>query len=616
MAAARRTAAQNADGKKVEEKRYSQFSRDSILLFAESYGISDVSQQALAVLTEDLNYRLRELAQNSGQFMRHSKRRKLTCEDIDRALRWSDTEPIYGCGGSEPLPFRHVREAEVYVTDDHQVELLEELESPLQVQLPRQPSLQGRWLVVEGVALGDEPGGTAKNGASVLNRDNGVASVGQKAVQTQATPAHMQYYEEVTAALLGSDEQLVEASLEDLASNPCLSPLLPYLVHFVSLGVRKLSHDLANLDRLLRTVHTLAHNPNLFLNTRPYPTLLVQALLFCLLEPLAAAINPVNDHWALRDSAARLLASLLRKWGDRAYSLHNQVLDALGECLREPSKPLCAQYGAVSGLIALGVPVLRQVLCPALAAYWPQLEAVLSDCRPSSTQMQSDATKVHGAMLLAAELLVLQRHKELPRSEAGLASYAQLYECFGDALAARLPTLQVAHLVYTARTEPVGASSPTGEQLLEAFYEDERSLSAEEDNNSEDSGLSGPPPGALHPQVKSTISDPARGIRLTIALRRPAGEPPKAKRKRTPDPREPPFEVVPLVLPRKRGRMVICFEGATPLLPRAKEEPVLPAPECRVALLSRRMGKVGRSRRRKVAPFRSRHGGAAIDSLL
>ncbi|KAM7286492.1 TAF6-like RNA polymerase II p300/CBP-associated factor-associated factor 65 kDa subunit 6L [Ixodes scapularis] len=230
--------------------------------------------------------------------------------------------------------------------------------------------------------------------------------------------------------------------------------------------------------------------------------------------------------------------------------------------------------------------------------------------------MQSDATKVHGAMLLAAELIILQRHKELPRSEAGLASYAQLYECFGDALATRLPTLQVSHLMYTARREPAGTSSPTGEQLLEAFYEDEHSMSADEDNNSEDSGLSGPPPGALHPQVKSTISDPARGIRLTIALRRPTADPPKAKRKRTPDPREPPFEVVPLVLPRKRGHVVICFEGATPLLPRAKEEPVVPVPECRMAQLSRRMGRVGRSRRRKVAPFRSRHLGAGIDSLL
>ncbi|EEC17592.1 hypothetical protein IscW_ISCW012210 [Ixodes scapularis] len=377
--------------------------------------------------------------------------------------------------------------------------------------------LSGRWLVVEGVAIGAEPTGAVKGSASSLNRDSGVSSTGQNAVQTQVTPSHMQYYEEVTVALLGSDEQLVE--------------------------VRKLSHDLANLDRLLRTVHALAHNPNLFLNTRPYPTLLVQALLFCLLEPLAAAINPVNDHWALRDSAARLLASLLKSVPQDWKRFTD--MDAREQIRERPRG------------------YWHSVFCPALATYWPQLEAVLADSRTSSTQMQSDATKVHGAML-----------------------------------------------------EPAGTSSPTGEQLLEAFYEDEHSMSADEDNNSEDSGLSGPPPGALHPQVKSTISDPARGIRLTIALRRPTADPPKAKRKRTPDPREPPFEAVPLVLPRKRGHVVICFEGATPLLPRAKEEPVVPVPECRMAQLSRRMGRVGRSRRRKVAPFRSRHLGAGIDSLL
>lgn len=32
------------------------------------------------------------LLQNSSQFMRHAKRRKLTVEDFNRGLRWSNTE--------------------------------------------------------------------------------------------------------------------------------------------------------------------------------------------------------------------------------------------------------------------------------------------------------------------------------------------------------------------------------------------------------------------------------------------------------------------------------------------------------------------------------------------
>lgn len=35
--------------------------------------------------------------QSSSQFMRHAKRRKLTVEDFNRALRWSNVEVICNC---------------------------------------------------------------------------------------------------------------------------------------------------------------------------------------------------------------------------------------------------------------------------------------------------------------------------------------------------------------------------------------------------------------------------------------------------------------------------------------------------------------------------------------
>lgn len=608
-------------GKKPEEKKYSQFTRDSVTLFAESHGITDVSQQALSLLTEDVNYRLRELAQNCGQFMRHSKRRKLTCSDLERALQWSKCAPIYGCSGDEPLPFRHVREADVFCTDDCMLDLLEELDSPLRLEPPPEPYVQGHWLVVEGVTLEPDSNGKPATGGS----DGG----GSRPVNTDVNASHMQYYEEITKALLGSDKQLVEVALEDLASNPCLSPVLPYLVHFVSLGVRKLSHDLSSLDRLLRTVAALAQNPSLYLDTLPYPTLVVQALLFCLLEPLAAAINPANDHWALRDNAARVLAKLLRSWSDRVAGLERQVLDALGECVRDPvmRRPLCAQYGAVSGLMALGVEALQRVLGPHLTAYWRQLEAVLADGRPANAQAQADATRVQGVLLLAAEQLVKEQRREFRRGEVGPASYEVLYECFGDSLASRLPPLiGVAHLLYVPRTpfakpeRGQGPSSPTGEQLLEAFYEEERSPSAaDEDNNSDESNLSGPPPN-IHPQVKSTISDPARGIRLTIALRRPPSEPKEQPRKKQRPAgvsplREPPFEGVPWTPPPPRAPINICFEGAVPVMRSAPQVPAQTDVECRTAQLSRRMGRIGRgARRRKM--FRDRNIGVGIDAML
>ena len=39
---------------------------------------------------------------------------------------------------------------------------------------------------------------------------------------------------------------------------------------------------------------------------------LVTAVMYCLLESLAASLNPQNDHWRLRDEAAYILARISR----------------------------------------------------------------------------------------------------------------------------------------------------------------------------------------------------------------------------------------------------------------------------------------------------------------
>lgn len=102
-----------------EERRFAEVSRDSVRLMAESAGV-ELADEVAALLAEDVCYRLREAAQvrsssaskqrpaalgltavpcvsvcsvqSSSQFMRHAKRRKLTVEDVNRALRWSNVE--------------------------------------------------------------------------------------------------------------------------------------------------------------------------------------------------------------------------------------------------------------------------------------------------------------------------------------------------------------------------------------------------------------------------------------------------------------------------------------------------------------------------------------------
>lgn len=94
--------------------------------------------------------------QSSSQFMRHAKRRKLTVEDFNRALRWSNVEvticdlkfyfdahisglsqseimslspcvhqAICGYGAQDSLPFRSVKEGELFFIEERDINLVE-----------------------------------------------------------------------------------------------------------------------------------------------------------------------------------------------------------------------------------------------------------------------------------------------------------------------------------------------------------------------------------------------------------------------------------------------------------------------------------------------------------
>ncbi|NXS19515.1 TAF6L factor, partial [Mystacornis crossleyi] len=91
---------------------------------AESAGL-ELSDDVAALLAEDVCYRLREATQNSSQFLKHTRRRRLTVEDFNRALRWSNVEAVCGCGSQDSLPLRPLREGDLFFPEDREVNLVE-----------------------------------------------------------------------------------------------------------------------------------------------------------------------------------------------------------------------------------------------------------------------------------------------------------------------------------------------------------------------------------------------------------------------------------------------------------------------------------------------------------
>ncbi|XP_049635597.1 TAF6-like RNA polymerase II p300/CBP-associated factor-associated factor 65 kDa subunit 6L [Suncus etruscus] len=379
-----------------EERRFVEIPRESVRLMAESIGL-ELSDEVAALLAEDVCYRLREATQNSSQFMKHTKRRKLTVEDFNRALRWSSVEAVCGYGSQEALPLRPAREGDLYFPEDKEVNLVE---LALATNIPKGCA---ETAVRVHVSYLDGKGNLAPQGSV----PSAVSSL---------TDDLLKYYQQVTRAVLGDDPQLMKIALQDLQTNSKIAALLPYFVYVVS-GVKSVSHDLEQLHRLLQVARSLVLNPHLCLG--PYVRSLVGSVLYCVLEPLAASINPLNDHWTLRDGAALLLSHIFWTHGDLVTGLYQQILLSLQKVLADPVRPLCSHYGAVVGLHALGWKAVERVLYPHLSTYWTNLQAVLDDYSVSNAQVKADGHKVYGAILVAVERLLKMKAQAAEPGKGG-----------------------------------------------------------------------------------------------------------------------------------------------------------------------------------------------------
>ncbi|EDO48592.1 predicted protein [Nematostella vectensis] len=364
--------------KASEDTRFSVLSAENVRLYAEVIGVTKLEDNLARSLAEDVTYRVRHLLQTAQQFMKHGKRRRMTTEDLNRAMQLTNVEPVYGYGSGEDMPFRSTstKEGDVFFVDEKEIGIRELALSTAVPTDPGKVSVRGKYEMYFTVH------------ATVL----GCSS--KAAIST----AGLEYYEQITKAVLGESDVCRRMAFSDLQSNPKISCIFPYFVSFIASGVKSCSHDLKQLSRLLGMVSALTDNSSLFLD--PYVIQLVTAVMYCLLETLTVSLNPVNDHWRLRRDAACILAFLSRKCSNPVNYLHQQLLMTLREVLTDESRPYCSHFGAVVGLMELGSEALEQFLLPHLSTYWHQLQQVLEDDSSSNGVLRGEALHVYAALLV------------------------------------------------------------------------------------------------------------------------------------------------------------------------------------------------------------------------
>ncbi|KAL1450235.1 hypothetical protein WDU94_002675 [Cyamophila willieti] len=361
------------------------FSMESMKVIAETIGIPNLPDEAAKELSDNITYCCKIIIQDAFKCMLHSKRVRLMPVDIDDALAMKNIEPIYGLSVSQFLPFKHASGGgrELHFTEEKEVDF-EELLTNLNPKAALETHLRTHWLAIEGVQptvpenpppvdksvqklesidpiskLGKKDKDTSgKPTSAKLEKLRNVETVHVKQLATHELSVEQQlYYKEITEACVGSDE--VVGSKPSSPSPRIRVPRnLPRMCTFIA---EESNERVQNNLRPSYLSDRMLHE-------------LLPSILSCIVSKQLCGRPEADNHWALRDFAARLLAQVSKNFNTSTNNIQTRVTRLLSNAINDTKINFPSLYGATAGLCELGPEVIKVFLLPKLKDIRDRLE--------------------------------------------------------------------------------------------------------------------------------------------------------------------------------------------------------------------------------------------------
>ncbi len=345
---------------------------------ASSNRVAALRPAVVNAILPSVEIHLRSVIEQAHKFTRRGKGVRMTVYDLNQALKNAGTEPLYGL----VAPSSDAN-GDKTLEDKSSVSLMDIAKQPLP-PCPLQPELSLHWLAVDGA----QP---------QIPENPRLLDSTEQQEQLQLPKEMRQFYYRVTSILLRNDceDKTCRVVLNTLRCDSGLQELLPHFSQFIQREVRANARSLRILRTLMSATDALWTNPHL--SVEFHLQQMLPAAFTCVIAAKLCS-SSYEDHWALRDQAAKSIAHVLRKFRSLFPDLQARVCRTYIDALA-PDRALATVCGGIMGLTALGHGIIQALILPRICELMTRIDVARAS--PSSQAILLAAERTSDALLRA-----------------------------------------------------------------------------------------------------------------------------------------------------------------------------------------------------------------------